>query len=79
MITKLETVKNRIERGYKLACESCSALGLDLDPALKILQQIRISLHCWQGDDVGASKNSAALSVAAWLSPAIIPAKPAAG
>ena len=28
-------------------------IGVDTDAALKILKKIPISLHCWQGDDVG--------------------------
>jgi L-rhamnose isomerase len=38
---------------YQLAKESYAALGVDTDAALKRLATIPISLHCWQGDDVG--------------------------
>ena len=32
-------------------------LGVDTDEALEQLAQIPISLHCWQGDDVGGFEN----------------------
>ena len=50
-------MKNKIERGYQLACERYSALGVDVNHASKTLAQIPISLHCWQGDDVGGFEN----------------------
>src|ERR1039458_5138200 len=34
-----------------------ASLGVDVDHALKILATIPISLHCWQGDDVGGFEN----------------------
>lgn len=38
---------------YDLAKARYAALGVDVDAALDILRTIPISLHCWQGDDVG--------------------------
>ena len=38
---------------YKAAKELYREIGVDTDAALKILKKIPISLHCWQGDDVG--------------------------
>ena len=38
---------------FKLARERYAATGVDADAALKILSRTAISLHCWQGDDVG--------------------------
>ena len=38
---------------YSLAQDSYAALGIDTEAALKKLATIPISLHCWQGDDVG--------------------------
>ncbi|MDP2914901.1 MAG: L-rhamnose isomerase [Candidatus Aminicenantes bacterium] len=43
----------RIERAYKIAQELYADHGVDTDKALKKLTDISISLHCWQGDDVG--------------------------
>jgi L-rhamnose isomerase len=49
------------EKTYQLAKEQYAALGVDTDAALKTLATIPISLHCWQGDDVGGFENSGAL------------------
>ena len=38
---------------YGLALEQYAALGVDTEAALQTLGGIPISLHCWQGDDVG--------------------------
>ncbi|MBI1295202.1 L-rhamnose isomerase [bacterium] len=43
----------QIEDAYALAKERYAALGVDADNAINILSTIPISLHCWQGDDVG--------------------------
>lgn len=42
-----------IEKSFSLAQERYATLGVDVQQALKSLSQIPISLHCWQGDDVG--------------------------
>jgi len=42
-----------IERGYALARERYADLGVDADQALKTLARVAVSIHCWQGDDVG--------------------------
>ncbi len=46
-------MSNPIEQAYALAKERYAALGVDTDAALQKLVTIPISLHCWQGDDVG--------------------------
>ncbi len=38
---------------YTLAQDTYAELGVDTEAALKALTAIPISLHCWQGDDVG--------------------------
>jgi L-rhamnose isomerase len=38
---------------YSLARETYAALGVDTEAALRQLSTTPISLHCWQGDDVG--------------------------
>ncbi len=45
--------KSRTEKAYKIAEESYAELGVDTDSAISRLRDISISLHCWQGDDVG--------------------------
>src|SRR5437868_1815649 len=44
---------NRVEQAFSLARERYAALDVDVSRALKTLATIPISLHCWQGDDVG--------------------------
>ena len=42
-----------IEKTYTLAKERYAAIGVDTVAAMEKLANIPISLHCWQGDDVG--------------------------
>lgn len=42
-----------IQTGYTTAKELYGLLGVDVDASLERLSTIEISLHCWQGDDVG--------------------------
>ena len=37
---------------YAQAKEQYAQIGVDTDAALKKLQDVKISMHCWQGDDV---------------------------
>ncbi|MCS7460549.1 L-rhamnose isomerase [Paenibacillus doosanensis] len=41
-----------VAANYELAKELYAAHGIDVDQVLKQLEQIKISMHCWQGDDV---------------------------
>lgn len=47
---------------YESAKELYAGLGVDTDEALRKLGQVKISMHCWQGDDVGGFENSGDLS-----------------
>jgi L-rhamnose isomerase len=47
-----------LELSFNLAKERYSELGLDVSKALAHLSRVPISLHCWQGDDVGGFENS---------------------
>lgn len=38
---------------YENAREQYSSIGVDPEEALSVLEKTPISLHCWQGDDVG--------------------------
>ena len=42
-----------VEERYNIAKEQYAELGVDTDNAVKMLETIPISMHCWQGDDVG--------------------------
>lgn len=46
-----------IQSAYEIARQRYAALGVDTEAALKRLETISISLHCWQGDDVGGFEN----------------------
>jgi L-rhamnose isomerase len=48
----------QLQQAFALAQERYAALGVDVNRALKQLARISISLHCWQGDDVGGFENS---------------------
>lgn len=52
-------MSNPTEQAYTLAQERYAALGVDTDAALQKLAAIPISLHCWQGDDVGGFEDPA--------------------
>jgi L-rhamnose isomerase len=43
----------QIQDAYALARERYAAFGVETGQALETLAHIPISLHCWQGDDVG--------------------------
>jgi L-rhamnose isomerase len=53
----MSTKSKALESAYKLAGDRYSRLGVSVDAALKKLASIPISLHCWQGDDVGGFEN----------------------
>jgi len=42
-----------IESAYQNAKEEYAATGVDTDAALRNMDKLKISLHCWQTDDVG--------------------------
>lgn len=43
---------------YTLSKERYAALGVDTEKALEVLAAIPVSLHCWQGDDVGGFESA---------------------
>jgi L-rhamnose isomerase len=53
----MSNTKN-IEQGYQLAKDRYAQLGVDTDKALEKLGRFSISIHCWQGDDVGGFENA---------------------
>jgi len=52
-----DSTKN-VEQAYALAKQRYADLGVDVEKALERLASIPISLHCWQGDDVGGFENA---------------------
>jgi L-rhamnose isomerase len=49
---------NKLELNYHLAQERYVELGVNTQTALATLSRIPISIHCWQGDDVGGFENT---------------------
>lgn len=46
-----------IEKAYEVAKERYAAIGIDTEEAIAKLQNIQLSLHCWQADDVAGFEN----------------------
>mgnify|MGYP000950546710 CR=1 FL=1 len=52
--------KEAIKKSYQLAKEQYAELGIDTDKVLKQMDDVVISLHCWQTDDVGGFEKEGA-------------------
>jgi L-rhamnose isomerase len=50
----------RIQRAYELAKERCAELGADAEAAMAAADAVPVSIHCWQGDDVGGFEREGA-------------------
>lgn len=48
---------NYVEESYELAKNLYAEWGIDVEEAIKRLEKISISMHCWQGDDVKGFEN----------------------
>jgi L-rhamnose isomerase len=46
-----------IKKAYEIAKERYAAVGIDTDKAMEALENIHLSLHCWQADDVNGFEN----------------------
>jgi L-rhamnose isomerase len=53
---------DNIEKAYSIAKEQYTQYGVDTDKAMERLRKIAVSLHCWQGDDVGGFESCEGLS-----------------
>lgn len=54
---KLMSNTKKIEQAYQLAKERYAETGVDTEKVLQQLARVPVSLHCWQGDDVGGFEN----------------------
>lgn len=43
---------SNVSKAYEIAKEVYAGIGVDTDQALEKLKSIKISLNCWQGDDL---------------------------
>ncbi|GKX28146.1 L-rhamnose isomerase [Vallitalea longa] len=50
--------KENIIKSYDMAKEMYKGIGVDTEEVIKKLNDIPISIHCWQGDDVSGFENS---------------------
>ncbi len=46
------------DSAFRAAADQYKSLGVDVEAAMKSLAQIPISIHCWQGDDVGGFESA---------------------
>ena len=51
-----------LDKSYLSAKERYAELGVETDAALERLAEIAISVHCWQGDDVGGFESAGGLT-----------------
>jgi len=52
--------KELIKKSYQLAKEQYAEIGVDTEKVLKQMDDVVISLHCWQTDDVGGFEKEGA-------------------
>lgn len=50
---------SNVQQSYELAKQQFAAIGVDTEQALELLDKLPISMHCWQGDDVGGFEQGA--------------------
>ncbi|MGL5287363.1 MAG: L-rhamnose isomerase, partial [Aeromonas sp.] len=46
-----------IHQSWELAKARFAAIGVDAEEALRLLDTLPVSMHCWQGDDVSGFEN----------------------
>jgi len=54
--------ENKMNQEYILAKEKFAKIGIDTEKAINDLAKIPISMHCWQGDDVGGFDSDVGIS-----------------
>jgi len=64
-----------VEKAYETARERYAELGVDTNKAIEKLSKIAISLHCWQGDDVGGFERGEAVSSGGLLATGAYPGR----
>ena len=64
-----------IKKAYEAAQQHYAELGVDTNKAIERLSKIAISIHCWQGDDVGGFESSEGLSSGGIMATGAYPGK----
>ena len=50
-------MNSKVEKAYQAAKEVYSGYGINTDKILQTLDQVSLSIHCWQADDVAGFEN----------------------
>jgi L-rhamnose isomerase len=53
----MPSTRPNVEQAFGWAAERYAEWGVDVEAAITRLSHVAISLHCWQGDDVGGFEN----------------------
>lgn len=59
---QMEVNMSNTTKNFEIAKEYYQGLGVDVEKAIKTLEETKISLHCWQGDDIAGFEGEAELS-----------------
>ncbi len=54
--------EQQILKAYEFAKERYASIGINVDTAMDQLQQLTISMHCWQADDVQGFESKESLT-----------------
>lgn len=65
----------QLEQAWNLAKQRFAAVGVDVEAALRQLDRLPVSMHCWQGDDVAGFENPGGSLTGGFRQPVTIPGK----
>lgn len=65
----------QLEQAWELAKQRFAAVGVDVEEALRQLDRLPVSMHCWQGDDVAGFENPGGALTAVFRPPVTIRAR----
>lgn len=51
-----------VQKSYEIAKQQYKSMGVDVEAAIKMLDSIAVSMHCWQGDDVAGFEGAGQLT-----------------
>ena len=54
--------ETKIKQAYDIAVERYAEFGIDVEKVLDKMQQVEISMHCWQADDVSGFESAGDLT-----------------
>lgn len=52
--------KQNLSEAYRIARDRYAEFGVDVEAAMQALERVPVSMHCWQGDDVGGFEKAGA-------------------